>query len=235
MRVLSEALKVLRKRNVTEEQLYTNRLALLRAIKLDLQQQVDQAAEALFRRKLEEGDISLCLVASPDQDLNWELAKTLEIDVSDEDRPLRRRDGTPLQKSLLETVYQRDFNTLERDTAWYLDPSESVYWWHRIAVNQRSYSLQGWQRHKVFPDFLACLYSTEEGKFHFTLLETKGEHLKGNDDTEYKRKLFELLTGHAETALRDGEMELITEPQSITFIILMGDSLREDLAKVGIG
>jgi type III restriction enzyme len=109
-----------------------------------------------------------------------------------------------------------------------------VYWWHRIAVNQRAYSLQGWQRHRVYPDFLACLHVTEEGKFHFTVLETKGEHLKGNDDTEYKRKLFELLAGHAATALRAGEMELITEPQSITFTILMQNTLKEDLAKAGI-
>ena len=112
--------------------------------------------------------------------------------------------------------------------------SKSVNWWHRIAVNQRSYSLQGWQRHLVYPDFLVCVHNTDEGKSRFTLLETKGEHLKGNDDTEYKRKLFELLTGHADTALRAGEMELVIEPQSITFTILMEHTLKEDLAKAGI-
>ena len=234
MRILSQTIESLRKRGVTEDELYTNRLDLLRSLKIDLQQQVNAAAEALFRKKLEEGDVSLRLVSSADPDLNWELARTLEIDVSDDDKPLRRKDGTLLQKSLFETVCQRDFNTLERDTAWYLDPHESVYWWHRIAVNQRSYSLQGWQRNRVYPDFLACIHGTEEGKFRFTLLETKGEHPKGNDDTEYKRKLFELLTGHVETALRAGEMELIAEPQSITFTILMQNSLKEDLAKAGI-
>ena len=234
VRVLSEALEALRTRGVDGEQLYANRLDLLHSIKVDLRQQVDAAAEALFRGKLENGDISLRLVASTDSELNWELAKTLEVDVSDDDKPLRRKDGTPLQKSLFETVYQRDFNTLERDTAWYMDPREAVYWWHRIAVNQRSYSLQGWQRYRVYPDFLACLHGTEEGKFRFTVLETKGEHLKGNDDTEYKRKLFELLTERADTAVRAGEMELITEPQSMTFTMLMEETLKEGLARAGV-
>ncbi|WMV71955.1 hypothetical protein [Xenorhabdus griffiniae] len=40
------------------------------------------------------------------------------------------------------------------------------------------------------------------------MLETKGEHLKGNDDTEYKRRLFELLTEHVKTAVDAGEPTL---------------------------
>ncbi len=47
---------------------------------------------------------------------------------------MRRKDGIPLQKSLFETIYQRDFHSLGKDTAWYLDPAESVHWWHRIAT-----------------------------------------------------------------------------------------------------
>jgi len=36
---------------------------------------------------------------------------------------------------------------------------------------------------------LACIHGTENGKFRFSVLEIKGEHLKGNDDSEYKRKI----------------------------------------------
>ena len=89
-------------------------------------------------------------------------------------------------KSRFEKVYQRDFNTLEKDTVWYLDTGNSIYWWHRNAVNQRSYSLQGWQRQRVYPDLLACLHTSENGKFRFSILETKGEHLKGNDIVSIK-------------------------------------------------
>jgi len=203
-------------------------------MRLDLREQVNQTAETFFLRKLASGDIALRLVTSRNSDLNWALAKTLEIEVSDEDRILYRKDGGLLEKNLFEKVYQRDFNTLEKETAWYLDTRECVYWWHRIAVNRQSYGLQGWQRHRVYPDLLACLHGTEEGKFRFSVLETKGEHLKGNDDTEYKRKLFELLTSQAGTAIRAGQLELWEETQGMTFTLLMEDTWQEELNKTGI-
>lgn len=109
------------------------------------------------------------------------------------------------------------------------------YWWHRIAVG--TYGLQGWQRQRVYPDLLACVYGTENGRFRFSILETKGEHLKGNDDTEYKRLLFELLTRHADTAVCAGALELDADPgmQGITFILLMEDSWKQALAAAGFG
>lgn len=234
MRILSETLEILRARGVSEERLYANRLDLLKAMKLDLRQQVAEAAEALFLRKLESGDITLRLLISKNANLNWELAKTLEVEVSEEDRILYRKDGENLERCLFEKVYQRDFNTLERETAWYLDSRECVYWWHRIAVNQQSYGLQGWQRQRVYPDLLVCLHGTAEGAFRFTVLETKGEHLKGNDDTEYKRRLFGLLTAHADSAIRAGQLELWEETQGMTFTLLMEDSWKDSLAKSGI-
>jgi type III restriction enzyme len=234
MRILDDTLAVLRSRGVSEKRLYVNRLDLLKAMKLDLRKQVDTAAETLFREKLESGAITLRLVSSGDTKLNWELAKTLEIDVSAEDRLLHRKDGGDIEKSLFEKVYQRDFNDLEKETAWYLDTRQSVYWWHRIAVNQRSYSLQGWQRNRIYPDILACVHGTFKGKFRFTVLETKGEHLKGNDDTEYKRKMFELLTAHVDTAIRAGTFNFGEEAQQMSFTMLMEDSWVQEMSRVGL-
>ncbi len=234
MRIFEETLEILRRRGLSEERLYSNRLDLLRTMKLDLQQQVNESAEAMFRKKLEAGDISLRLVASKDPELNWALAKTLEVEISDDDRVLNRRDGSPLEKSLFEKIYERDFNTLEKETAWYLDGRDCVHWWHRIAVSRNSYGLQGWQRHKVYPDLLACVHGTEEGKFRFSVLETKGEHLKGNDDTEYKRKLFDLLTGHFDSAIRAGELGLKDTPKEIRFTMLMENTWKEEIKKAGV-
>jgi type III restriction enzyme len=232
MRILTETLTTLRSRGVTEEQLYANRLGLIKTIKLDLRSQVHRQAEELFRQKLQCGDIALKLVSSNNAELNWALAETLEIEVAEEDRILYRKDGGLLEKSLFEKVYQRDFNTLEKETAWYLDSRETVYWWHRIAV--QSYGLQGWQRHKVYPDLLACLHGTKEGKIRFSVLETKGEHLKGNDDTEYKRKLFELLTTHTTSAIRAGQLEMWEGNEGMTFTMLMEDSWKNELIQAGI-
>lgn len=208
LRILDEALQALEAKGLSTGQIYGARLDLVLALKSNLRPAIHSMAERIFRDKLARGDIALKLAASSNSKLNWALAETLEIDVSDADRVLTRKNGQPLEKSLYEPVYARDFNELEKNTAWYLDEHQLVYWWHRLAVNQRSWSVQGWQRHRVYPDLLACIRPNDDGSFCFSVLETKGEHLKGNDDTEYKRRLFELLTEHMNTAQTVGELTL---------------------------
>lgn len=232
MRILGDTLEVLRKSGVSEDRLYTNRLELLREMKMDLKKQVHDASEALFLQKLTAGQVIFRLVTTNDPKLNWKLAETLEVELSENEPPLNRKNGEPMEKSLFQKVFRRDFNELEKDTAWYLDGKDCVHWWHRIAVNQGSYGLQGWQKHRVYPDFLACIYGTEEGKFRFSVLETKGEHLKGNDDTAYKQKLFDLLTEHAAKATRAGELVLGTKDEQLTFTMLIEESWKQSLEKL---
>ena len=229
MRILGETLEVLRAKGVTEDQLYTNRLELVREMKLDLKQQVHMASEALFLQKLARREVIFRLVTAKDPKLNWKLAETLEVELTEDDQPLNRKNGEPIEKSLFEKVFRRDFNELEKETAWYLDAKDTVHWWHRIAVSQGSYGLQGWQKNRVYPDFLACIHGTKDGKFRFSVLETKGEHLKGNDDTAYKQKLFDLLTEHASSAMRAGELVLGTQAEQMSFTMLMEDSWKQQL------
>jgi type III restriction enzyme len=119
-------------------------------------------------------------------------------------------------------------NGLEKDVAWYFDGEKAVRWWHRIAVHQ-DWHLQGWQRQRVYPDFLACLHDAGDGKARFTVLETKGMHLKGAEDTEYKVKLFELLTAHSRTALSVGELKLGFKQQDMRFELMLENNWREKL------
>jgi hypothetical protein len=44
--------------------------------------------------------------------------------------------------------------------------------------------LQGWLKGKFYPDFIV---KTKKGNYF--VLEYKGEHLLGSDDTEYKEKI----------------------------------------------
>jgi type III restriction enzyme len=131
-------------------------------------------------------------------------------------------------------VYQKEFNDLEKNTAWYLDESQSVYWWHRIAVNQRSYGLQGWQRHRVYPDLLACVDGAEDGKLRFSVLETKGDHLKGNDDTEYKRRLFDLFTRYADVTASIGQLDLEDQGEPMRFRMVIEKNWKQELKDEGI-
>lgn len=227
-RILNETLAELRKRKITEERILTNRLFLVKAMRENLKEQVNRAAEAEFRRMVAENELCFRLESSNDARLNWELAETLELDVTDEDRPLHRMNGEPLEKSLFKPVYQKQVNGLEKEVAWYLDADKAVRWWHRIAVNQ-DWHLQGWQRSRIYPDFLACLRDRGDGKVQFSVLETKGLHLKGNEDTAYKAKLFDLLTRHSRSALSVGELKLGLKQQGMKFELMMETDWRQKI------
>jgi type III restriction enzyme len=171
---------------------------------------------------LEANELSFRLEASNDPVLNWELAETLELDVTDDDKVLLGKNGELMEKSLFNPVFQKQLNGLEKDVAWYLDGHMAVQWWHRIAVHQ-DWHLQGWQRSRIYPDFLTCLHDIGDGKIRFTVLETKGLHLKGNDDTVYKQALFDV-----------GELKLGLKQQQMRFELMLENNWRERLQTIGI-
>jgi type III restriction enzyme len=229
-RILEETLADLRKQGVEEKRIVTNRLFLLKAMRDDLREQVNRAGEMLFKTMLEKEELSFRLVASGDERLNWELAETLELDVTDEDKQLLQQNSKPLERTLFEKIYQKQVNGLEKEVAWYLDGEKAVRWWHRIAVHQ-DWHLQGWQRNKVYPDFLACVQETGEGKIRFAVLETKGLHLKGNDDTAYKERLFELLEKCSATGINVGELKLAMKQTQMRFELMLENNWPERIKR----
>jgi type III restriction enzyme len=231
VRIVREALSSLRRRGFSEEAIFADRLSLLKVMHEDLREQVHAASEKVFRSLLESGDVSFRLEANTNEQLNWELAETLELDVLDTDRLLYRENGSQIERCLMEKIYEKQLNGLERDLAWYLDSAEAVQWWHRIAVRQ-DWHLQGWKRNKVYPDFLICLEETEAGTIRFSVLETKGLHLKGSEDTVYKERLFELLTQYAENGVAVGELQLKLAQQKMKFELMLESDWRSRLPNV---
>jgi hypothetical protein len=57
-------------------------------------------------------EITFRLEASNDPKLNWELAETLDLDITDEDKVLLRKNGEALEKSFFHPVYQKQVNGL---------------------------------------------------------------------------------------------------------------------------
>lgn len=103
---------------------------------------------------------------------------------------LQRPDARVAEKSLLEPALRSaDMNDLVAAFAGYLDQKQALHWWHR-NVPKTQYGLQGWKRHKVYPDFVFALLSTDSPQ-RMVLLETKGLQLAGNADTAYKQALPE--------------------------------------------
>ena len=172
-----------------DKKIYQQRSALASQLREHVAQSMDQQAEKVFRAKLKAEEIRFDLETS---DRNHRMREYYEILVADNDVLLQRY-GQSVQLSLFEPVFDRDFNDLERRFAFYLDEQKALQWWHRVAVRQQGeYYLRGWRRERVWPDFVA-MGSEKYGKPSVLVFETKGEHLKGSDDTEYKERLFAAL------------------------------------------
>ncbi len=207
-------------RGCDDSQLLNNRIYLSEILRQNIREDLDRRAESVFRSKIKNDAIRFHL--ETDKELDYELDKSFEVFVSSKERSLQGEHGQPIQQSLFEPVYESNFNVLEKDFALYLDKSDSISWWHRVAAKQQ-YRLQGWRRQNVYPDFVACRRS--DGTL--LILETKGVHLKGNEDTNYKKKLLDTLETTYNQALDRGEMK-VCEPPAV-FRMMFEDRWKEEV------
>ena len=194
-----------KRRGYSDSELVNHRIYLSEVLRQRIKADLDKKAEAVFRDKVGNDDIRFRL--ETDERLNYELGQSFEVFVPKEERALQGEHGSPIQRSLFDPLFESRFTRLEKDFALYLEKSNAIYWWHRIAARQE-YSLQGWRRHRVYPDFVAC----RNGDGKLLVLETKGMHLKGNEDTGYKQKLLETLENAYASALERGEMKAGNPP-----------------------
>ena len=203
--------------------LLNNRIYLSEVLRRNIKKDLDKKAESVFRSKLKNDTIRFHL--ETDEELDYELDKSFEVFVSSKEKSLQAEHGRQIQQSLFEPVYESNFNVLEKDFALYLDKSNSISWWHKIAAKQQ-YHLQGWRRQNVYPDFVAC----RRGDGTLLVLETKGVHLKGNEDTGYKMKLLETLEAAYNKAIDRGEMK-VCEPPAV-FRMMFEDRWKEQVSEL---
>ena len=210
-------LKRLRKTGAEDAAIYDRRSHLAYALREAVLAGVERMAERVFRDKLQQSEIRFDL----DADLpRYRMRDRYELPVAESDRTLQRR-GQPLQLNLFEPVFERHFDSeLERRFAYYLDEQQALRWWHRVAVRQQGeYYLRGWRRERIYPDFIA-MAGASAGKPHLLVFETKGEHLRGNPDTEYKRKVLTTL----EQAFNVGRMQIRDGPAAGTFRLIFNEA-----------
>ncbi len=220
-RILRGALAALRARDFTEDQLLASRYRLIEKMRADLLADIHVQTERIFCELLADGGLSFRLEG---KGLSWELVEKLAFEITQPpDFPIAHKaNGQPVEKSLFEQIWSRHFNSLEKDVALYIDDVQAVRWWHRIAV-QADWYLDGWKKKKVFPDFLVALEEADGKPSKLVVVETKGLHLK-NEDTDYKRKLFETLERHSDGGVPVGEFILGDAPGPMRFrLVLEGD------------
>jgi len=95
---------------------------------------------------------------------------------------------------LFDDVEVETMNKLEQQVGQILDNQKKILWWFRNKVGKKWYAIQGWKEYKIRPDFVVA---KKKGADEFEILyiiESKGEHLLGNADTQYKKAVLELMT-----------------------------------------
>ena len=198
-RIAQQMHERLRAAGETEADIYDRRSYLTYILREHVKSEVETQAEQVFRRKLDQDEIRFDLET---QEPNYRMVDTYKIQVGSTDRQLERY-SEPVQLSLFEKVFEQQFDSeLEKNFAYYLDEERALQWWHRVAARQRGeYYLQGWKRGRIYPDFVA-MTNEVAGVTRVLIFDTKGEHLAGNLDTEYKQKVLETLEGVFNTAGR---------------------------------
>ena len=155
---------------------------------LDIEQTA--RAEAFFKAGVTAGRIQFRLRLDG---RNWLMPFETETAQPDGARQLLSKTGGALQRSLFSPIYEDDFNIDERNVAVYLDGDAALRWWHR-NVARSQYSVQGWRKAKIYPDFIFAV-NRKDGSSRITVLETKGDQLD-NLDTAYKRAVLSFISNN---------------------------------------
>lgn len=147
------------------------------------QEEVDEQTEAAFRDLFDAGRIRFHLECA---ECRFEIPSSVTVQPT---RPLMRADGTPVQHSLFDYVEHESQNEYERAVALCLDQDANVLWWYRNLVGPEHFTVQGYRRHRIRPDFVVQGAKDGKPEHRVLVVESKGKHLEGNPDTTYKRKV----------------------------------------------
>ena len=203
------------------EDIYDRRAYLAESLRKHVQQEVDTQAKQAFTIKFDEGLLRFDLEAGIP---NFRLKDQYDIPLPASASIMAGNDGKSLQLSLFEPVYTHEFdNETERNFAKYLDQQKTLEWWHRVAVRQRGdYYLRGWRQERIWPDFVAMGGQRDEQP-HLLVFELKGQHLEGNDDTDYKRQVLKSLQSAFNSKSNHGNLSVVDGPMKGTFKIVVGE------------
>ncbi|MFA6179798.1 MAG: hypothetical protein WC696_09330, partial [Candidatus Methylopumilus sp.] len=188
----------------SEHLIAASNTSLLERLRVEIEAERDRLAQLVFNREVEAGNIEFSLKADA---TDYRIPQEFSVEFSGKPNYMIRDDAKLIEKSLfVPAINQLTDSGLERDVACYLDGQVALAWWHR-NVAKTQYGLQGWKRNKIYPDFVFARVE-QGGKTNIVLLETKGLHLAGSEDTNYKQALLERLSSIYQDNRRIGTFEL---------------------------
>jgi type III restriction enzyme len=188
---LYEASRRIYERLLRTELTLPERLSLVKFVVLEraqrwIEEQIDAQTEAAFDKLFDNGTVQFYLECS---ECRFEIPPSVRLQSKGPLTPLTHDDGQQVERSLFDFVELESQNNYERAVALCLDKDEHVLWWYRNRVGTENFSIQGSRRNKIYPDFVVQRHTKGVPRHYVMVLESKGEHLQGNLDTTYKRKV----------------------------------------------
>ena len=180
------------------ERVTANHVFVLEELRRQVEKERDRLSREVFHNLLESGRMRFLVVA---EDLRSNRIPA-KIEVPRK-RRANREDGSPYQRNLFDVTTEDDLNQFENKVATYLDQQARLFFWYRNRA-RKDYFVQGWKPRRIYADFIVALRDDEpgadDGIHEVFVVETKGVHLKGADDTDYKRSVFDICGEHARKA-----------------------------------
>jgi type III restriction enzyme len=147
-----------------------------------IQRQTDQQTEAAFKNLFNAKKLCFYLEC---RECCFEIPERFLTPVT---RQLVDDHNVPVQRSLFDFVPD-DLNEYERSVALFIDKHPEVLWWYRNLVGPENFSVQGYLRELIYPDFIVQKGKNRKPIAKVLVVESKGRHLSGNPDTNYKREM----------------------------------------------
>ncbi len=180
------------------ERVAANHTFVLEELRRQVEIERDRLSREVFGSLLASGEMRFLVVTD---DLHFNRIPA-EIEVP-KAKQANREDGAPYQHNLFDVTTEDDLNQFENKVATYLDQQARLFFWYRNRA-RKDYYVQGWKPRRIYADFIVTLRGDEPGAdddFHKVfVVETKGVHLKGSEDTDYKRSVFDICSEHARKA-----------------------------------
>jgi type III restriction enzyme len=182
-KIALEWLEILKK-EIGEEKL-TEYFSFITALLVDyIETYKQKREEEIFKEEVEADKIKLAITND----------KTIGFKVPNSDVITTTNIPNLYDYNLYDDVEVASLNTLEKKVVEILEKQETTLFWFRNRVARNWYAIQGWREHKIRPDFVVAKKKDNDEIEIVYLIESKGEHLLGNNDTTYKNNVLQKMT-----------------------------------------
>jgi type III restriction enzyme len=208
------------------EKVANNLIEIIKTLRNFLATEKDKLAQQVFNEMINAQKLSL--VVSVEH--GYLIPDSITVRKTAQSRQLVRSDNSSLQLSLFDKVYQDDLNEPEQDIAVYLNGQEQLILWWARNYSRKDYSLKGWREEKIYPDFMVARLAENNpaGFDKLLIIETKGEHLEGNDDTTYKQTVFQVCNTLAQEWEKEPEFKEQNNAR-VEFLLTFHSSAKSDI------